>query len=192
MTHCDLALRGAQQVQFLPCSYEDSLTYSNPGPMLRNKLLGWVDSDYVSDPCTRKSVTGYVLSLNNAPVSWKAKHQDCVTLSSAKAEYIALALPRKTYGRSGGGATTSGTWSNFGRSDDAGQVCWDAQRGRCPHKEPAGTSVVHPPSIPHWHEDGVQGVLSYLGHHGTDSSSLGGSVMHCEGGHPDRGRGAHA
>eukprot|EP00961_Rhodomonas_salina_P008372 113776-Rhodomonas_salina.1 len=29
-----------------------------------------------------------VLSLNNTPISWKAKQQDCVTLSSAEAEAI--------------------------------------------------------------------------------------------------------
>eukprot|EP00961_Rhodomonas_salina_P226567 3063584-Rhodomonas_salina.1 len=54
--------------------------------------MGWVDSDYASDPDTSKSVTGYVLSLNNAPVSWKAKRQDCVTLSSAEAEYVAASM----------------------------------------------------------------------------------------------------
>eukprot|EP00961_Rhodomonas_salina_P056825 763673-Rhodomonas_salina.2 len=79
-------LKAAERVlQFLCCSSrdEDGLTYSDPGPELLNRLLCWVDSDYASDPDTRKSVTGYVLSLNNAPISWKAKQQDCVTLSSA-------------------------------------------------------------------------------------------------------------
>eukprot|EP00961_Rhodomonas_salina_P100373 1349740-Rhodomonas_salina.1 len=47
---------------------------------------------YASDPDTTKSVTGYVLSLNNTPVSWKAKRQDCVTLSSAEAEYVAASM----------------------------------------------------------------------------------------------------
>eukprot|EP00961_Rhodomonas_salina_P146276 1969005-Rhodomonas_salina.1 len=79
MTRCDLAfayaelskfvqlpgpehLKAAERVLlFLHGSYEDGLTYSNPGPTRRNKLLGWVDSDYASDPDTRKSVTGYVL-----------------------------------------------------------------------------------------------------------------------------------
>eukprot|EP00961_Rhodomonas_salina_P176672 2381233-Rhodomonas_salina.1 len=68
-------------------SYEEGLTYSDPGQEHRNRLLGWVDSNYASDPDTRKSVTGYVLSFNNASIScqWKAKRQDCVTLSSAEA-----------------------------------------------------------------------------------------------------------
>ena len=38
---------------------------------------------------------GYVLTFNNAPVSWKAKRQDCVTLSSAEAEYVAASMCRQ-------------------------------------------------------------------------------------------------
>eukprot|EP00961_Rhodomonas_salina_P170864 2303698-Rhodomonas_salina.1 len=86
-------LKAAEQVlNFLRGSFEDGLTYSDPGQETRNKLLGWVDSDYASDPDTRKSVTGYVLSLNNALISWKAKRQDCVTLSSVEAEYVAASM----------------------------------------------------------------------------------------------------
>eukprot|EP00961_Rhodomonas_salina_P046412 622947-Rhodomonas_salina.1 len=86
-------VKAAEQVlQFLHGSYEDGLTYSDPGPVCRNKLLGWVDSDYASDPDTCKMVTGYMLSLNKAPVSLKAKHQDCVTLSSAGAEYVVASM----------------------------------------------------------------------------------------------------
>eukprot|EP00961_Rhodomonas_salina_P265763 3592316-Rhodomonas_salina.1 len=110
MTHCDLAFAYAELSKFVQCpgpvhlkaaervlqylrgTFEDGITYSDPGPSLRNRLMGWVESDYASDPDTRKLVTGYVLSLNNAPVSWKAKRQDCVTLSSAEAEYVAASM----------------------------------------------------------------------------------------------------
>jgi hypothetical protein len=86
-------MRAAERVlQYLRGTYQDSITYSDPGEGKRNVLMGWVDSDYASDPDTRKSVTGYVLSLNGAPVSWKAKRQDCVTLSSAEAEYVAASM----------------------------------------------------------------------------------------------------
>eukprot|EP00961_Rhodomonas_salina_P194231 2622732-Rhodomonas_salina.1 len=30
--------------------------------------------------------------MNNAPISWKAKRQDCVMLSSAEAEYVAASM----------------------------------------------------------------------------------------------------
>lgn len=56
--------------------FELGLTYSDPGQECLNILQGWVDSDYASKLDTRKSGTGCVLSLNNAPVSWKVKLQD--------------------------------------------------------------------------------------------------------------------
>eukprot|EP00961_Rhodomonas_salina_P178358 2405855-Rhodomonas_salina.1 len=54
--------------------------------------MGWVDSDYAADPDTRKSVTGYVCRINNGPITWKAKRQSCVTLSSAEAEFVAASI----------------------------------------------------------------------------------------------------
>eukprot|EP00961_Rhodomonas_salina_P134692 1811837-Rhodomonas_salina.1 len=54
--------------------------------------MGWVDSDFAADPDTRRSVTGYVVSLNNGQVAWKAKQQACTTLSSAEAEFVAASL----------------------------------------------------------------------------------------------------
>lgn len=68
------------------------ITYSDPGYGRRNVLEGWVDSDYASDPDTRRSVTGFVMSLNNGPVVWKAKRQACVTLSSSKAKFVAASM----------------------------------------------------------------------------------------------------
>jgi hypothetical protein len=36
----------------------------DPGVDKRNKLSGWVDSDFTSDIDTRKSMTGYLMVLN--------------------------------------------------------------------------------------------------------------------------------
>ena len=70
----EVHLKAAEGVlQYLQGTYLDGLMYSDPGPMLQNQLMGWVDSDYTSDPDCRKSVTGYVLSMNGAPIAWKAK-----------------------------------------------------------------------------------------------------------------------
>eukprot|EP00961_Rhodomonas_salina_P278115 3757673-Rhodomonas_salina.2 len=86
-------LKAAERVlQYLRGTYDLGLTYCAPAPGSVNVLRGWVNSDYESDPDSRKSVTGYVLSLNGTPVSWKAKRQDCVTLSSAEAEYVAASM----------------------------------------------------------------------------------------------------
>eukprot|EP00961_Rhodomonas_salina_P111342 1498051-Rhodomonas_salina.2 len=60
-------------LQYLSGTSDKGITYRDPGPGKGNVLMGWVDSDYDADPNTRKSVTGYVCSLNNGPIAWKAK-----------------------------------------------------------------------------------------------------------------------
>jgi hypothetical protein len=54
------------------------------------EVLGTSDSDYAKDLVTRKSVSGYVVYLNNSLISAKSKMQECVTLSVAEAELMAL------------------------------------------------------------------------------------------------------
>ena len=54
-----------------------------------SKLLGYGDADYAGDTETRKSTTGYVVTLANGPVVWNSKKQTCVALSTAESEYVA-------------------------------------------------------------------------------------------------------
>lgn len=65
----------------------------NLGDKRQNVLMGWINRDFAADPDTRRLVTGYVVSMNNCPISgsWKAKRQGCMTLSSesAEAEFVA-------------------------------------------------------------------------------------------------------
>ena len=51
--------------------------------------MGWVDSDFVADPDSRKSMTGYVFSLDGGAISWRSSRQGGVTLSSAEANFVA-------------------------------------------------------------------------------------------------------
>ena len=46
----------------------EGITYYDPGAKTRNKLIGWVDSDFAADPDSRKSMTGYLFSLNGGAV----------------------------------------------------------------------------------------------------------------------------
>eukprot|EP00961_Rhodomonas_salina_P031068 418041-Rhodomonas_salina.2 len=80
-------LRAARRVlAYLVATQDLGITYSRPDdPCKVNQLFGWVDSDYAADPDTRKSVTGYIVSMNNGQIAWKSKRQSCVTLSSAEA-----------------------------------------------------------------------------------------------------------
>ena len=68
---------------------------SGQGILLRGidslQLTAYSDSDWASCPMSRRSVTGYVVLLNNSPISWKSKKQSTVARSSAEAEYRAMA-----------------------------------------------------------------------------------------------------
>jgi hypothetical protein len=55
-----------------------------------DQLIGYVDSDWASDPETRRSVTGYVLRFAKAAIAVKSKRQTSVSTSSVQAEYQAL------------------------------------------------------------------------------------------------------
>lgn len=53
-------------------------------------LYAHTDSDWGSDPNTRKSQTGFFFKLADASISWKSHAQKTIALSSTEAEYMAL------------------------------------------------------------------------------------------------------
>src|ERR1041384_5866103 len=54
-------------------------------------LVGYSDSDYAGDRVDRKSTSGTCHFLGRSLVCWSSKKQNCVSLSTAEAEYIATA-----------------------------------------------------------------------------------------------------
>jgi hypothetical protein len=54
-------------------------------------IFGVVDVSFTMDPITRRIHAGFVTFNNHGLVSWRSKLQAIVTLSSAEAEYVALA-----------------------------------------------------------------------------------------------------
>ena len=53
-------------------------------------LVGYVDADWAGDIDDRVSHTGYVFKLADAAVTWEARKQKTIALSSTEAEYMAL------------------------------------------------------------------------------------------------------
>ncbi|XP_066942265.1 uncharacterized protein [Macrobrachium rosenbergii] len=53
--------------------------------------IGYSDSDLAGDRNDRKSTSGYRFSLGSGLISWRTSKQSCVALSTAEAEYVALA-----------------------------------------------------------------------------------------------------
>ena len=54
-----------------------------------NDVVGFVDSDYGGDLNRRRSLSGYIFTLCNGAISWKATLQSIAALSTTEAEYIA-------------------------------------------------------------------------------------------------------
>ena len=57
---------------------------------MNSSLYGYSDADWGGDLSTRKSTSGYLFKLCSGIVSWKAKKQSVIALSSTEAEYVAL------------------------------------------------------------------------------------------------------
>ena len=53
-------------------------------------LIAYADSDWASDPVTRKSTTGYLVKLADGVFCWNSRAQKSIALSSTEAEYMLL------------------------------------------------------------------------------------------------------
>ena len=52
-------------------------------------IQGYVDSDYAGCVDTRRSTTGWIYTFAGAAISWRSKLQDCTSVSTTEAEYVA-------------------------------------------------------------------------------------------------------
>ena len=55
------------------------------------KCVEYSDADWAGDLSDRKSTSGYVFQMSGAAITWRSKKQSCVAISTAEAEYMALA-----------------------------------------------------------------------------------------------------
>lgn len=56
-----------------------------PAPI---KLIGHCDSDYARNPDNRRSTTGHICTITDAPVAWNSRLQPTIAQSTAEAEYM--------------------------------------------------------------------------------------------------------
>ncbi|XP_074328266.1 secreted RxLR effector protein 161-like [Apium graveolens] len=75
-------------LSYLQGTSDFGLFYKKNG---NNELIGYTDSDYAGDIEDRKSTSGYVFILSLAAVAWSSQKQPIVTLSTTKAEFVAVA-----------------------------------------------------------------------------------------------------
>ena len=75
-------------MRYLRGTTEMGLVFS---PQPTDECVGYSDADWGGDLDDRKSTSGYLFQVGGGAVSWRSKKQTCVALSTAEAEYIALA-----------------------------------------------------------------------------------------------------
>lgn len=56
----------------------------------RHELCGFADADYANDVDTRRSTTGYTITVGGSTVCWRSRRQRSVALSTTEAEYMAM------------------------------------------------------------------------------------------------------
>lgn len=74
-------------LRYLKGTVDAKLTYSRNG---NPEIIGYCDADYANDINDRRSTTGYVFVLYGAAISWNAKKQPTVALSTTEAEYMSM------------------------------------------------------------------------------------------------------
>ncbi|KAE8187009.1 hypothetical protein CF336_g6746, partial [Tilletia laevis] len=84
--HLSAAWRG---LRYLRGSSATRLTF---GGSTATEIVGFVDSDWAADKDDRRSTSGFVFTMNGGAVSWGARKQGAVALSTAEAEYIAAGV----------------------------------------------------------------------------------------------------
>jgi hypothetical protein len=73
-------------LHYLRGTMHHSLTFS----LSDQGLVGYPDSDFVSDKDDSRSIGGYVYYLFGSPISWRSQKQSIIATSSTEAEYISL------------------------------------------------------------------------------------------------------
>ena len=84
-------------LRYLRGTLDDKTHYglAHERSQLEQSIIGYSDSNYADDVDDRKSVGAYVFLLFGGAISWQAKKQSTVALSSTEAEYMAVTQAAK-------------------------------------------------------------------------------------------------
>ena len=52
-------------------------------------IVGYTDADYAGNVDNRRSTSGYIFTFAGGAISWKSYLQDCTSLSTIEAKYVA-------------------------------------------------------------------------------------------------------
>ena len=79
-----------QVLRYLKQTQNQSLTYRHSGTpkVPGSPITGFRDSDWAGDATDRHSTSGYIFLYGQTAISWKAKKQSLIALSTIEAEYI--------------------------------------------------------------------------------------------------------
>jgi hypothetical protein len=87
-------LQAAKRVlRYLQGTQDSHLTYKRNGGVAE-VIQSYSDADFAAGE-DRKSISGYIFILAGSPISWQAKKQSMIALSTAEAEYAALTQATK-------------------------------------------------------------------------------------------------
>jgi len=73
-------------VKYINSTSDYGILYSHSG---NSTLMGYCDADWAGSADGRKSISGGCLFLGNNLISWFSKKQNCLSLSTVEAQYIA-------------------------------------------------------------------------------------------------------
>ena len=82
---------GKRIMRYLNGTINLGLLYTIKSSEDSEKCVGYSDADWAGDLSDRKSTSGYVFQMSGAAITWRSKKQSCVAISTAEAEYMALA-----------------------------------------------------------------------------------------------------
>jgi Reverse transcriptase (RNA-dependent DNA polymerase) len=109
-------------LRYLNGSRNEGITFSGSKDG-KLRLEAYSDADWAGDKENRRSISGFVATMNGAAISWSAKKQSSVATSPTEAEYMALSTVVKEV------IWIQRMFKELGRTLDNGNVIYEDNQG---------------------------------------------------------------